>query len=141
MISPFPISNFISKVGVQGEPVPGQGYDWGHQVSPGQVAMPLMCQPQPFQLQRHCNRQAPIHRSIRGACREASLSCQAMVLEGLSQMLRAAQGYNNKVTAVSESPPERNIHVIMRSEQDFLDGQRRLGVQQQAAYMTTRKQL
>ncbi len=76
--SPLSIINLVSKVGVQGEPIPGQGYDRGDKVSPSHAAVALVCQPQALQLQRYSNGQTPIHRSIWITCRgpQQIICCQ-----------------------------------------------------------------
>ena len=84
--SPLSITNLISKIWVQGEPILGQGYDRGDKVSPGNGAMALPGHPQPLQLQRHRNGQPTIHSSSRIACSPHAESISGLV----SMMLRCA---------------------------------------------------
>ena len=75
--SPFPIFKGAGQVGVQGEAVPGKGDHGGNQIPPGQIAVPLVGQPEALQLQWDCNCQPPCQCCIRPTCNVSSCPCFA----------------------------------------------------------------
>ena len=98
---PFTITYPISKIGVQGEPISGQGDDRGHKVSPRQGAMALVCHPQALQLQRDCNGQPPIDCCLRPACTPHHPTRPSALLVFLYSVLK---NYRESLGTPSHSP-------------------------------------